>query len=399
MKLLIVTQYFYPENFKCNDMAFELKRRGHDVTVMTAIPNYPVGKFYDGYGVFKKRKEIVHGVKVYRSLLIPRGKGGGLRLALNYLSYTLFASIKAFWMGFTKKYDAIIVHEPSPILVGVPAVIVKKIKKIPLHFWVLDLWPESLTAAGGITNKSVLRLFDKITQWIYKNSNTLLIGSKGYRQSIIQKGDFGNKIKYYPNWVEERLLENDISSIPDFPKGFNIVVAGNMGDAQDLPHILDAMLILKGNPINIIFIGDGRKKDYVENFAFEHSMQDQIICLGRHPLEMMPSFFSKADVLFMALKDEPIFALTVPSRIQAYMSAGKPIVAMINGEGADLINEAQCGWTVHAEDSKALAILLKNLSCMDNSVLVEKGMNGKQYSEKNFNFSTCIDNLEHCLGL
>ena len=399
MKILIVTQYFYPENFKCNDMAFELQRRGHDVTVMTAIPNYPQGVFFEGYGIFRKRKEVINGVKVHRSFLVPRGKGGGLRLALNYLSYTLFASIKAFWFGLTKKYDAIIVHEPSPILVGVPAVIIKKMKNIPLHFWVLDLWPESLTAAGGITNKSILGLFEKITRWIYKHSDTLLIGSKGYRQSIVQKGDFDNKIKYFPNWVEESLVENKSISIPTFPNGFNIVVAGNMGDAQDLPHVLDAMLLLKGKPINIIFIGDGRKKEYVVNFAVEHSLQKQIICLGRYPLEMMPSFFSKADVLFMALKNEPIFALTVPSRIQAYMSAGKPIVAMINGEGADLISEAHCGWSVPAEDSKALATLLLEVSVLENSVLKDKGINGKKYSEKNFRFSACIDNLERSLGI
>lgn len=398
MKILIVTQYFHPENFKCNDMAFELQRRGHDVTVMTAIPNYPKGKFYDGYGVFQKRKEILNGVKIHRSLLIPRGKGGGLRLALNYLSYTLFASLKAIWFGITKKYDVIIVHEPSPILVGVPAIIVKKLQKIPLHFWVLDLWPESLSAAGGINNKSILSVFEKITKWIYRNSDTILIGSKGYRKSIIHKGYFDDKIQYFPNWVEDSLTQSKAFDIPEFPKGFNIVVAGNMGDAQDLPHVMEAMLLLKDKPINLILIGDGRKKDFVEQFATEHSLESQIICMGRYPLEMMPSFFAKADVLFMALKDEPIFALTVPSRIQAYMSAGKPIVAMINGEGADLINEADCGWSVHAEDYKSLALLLDKLSNSDEATLYDKGLNGKRYSEAHFKFSSCMDNLEKCLA-
>lgn len=399
MKILIVTQYFYPENFKCNDMAFELQKRGHDVTVMTAIPNYPKGKFFDGYGVFKNRKEIMNGVKVHRSFLVPRGKGGSIRLALNYLSYTFFSSLKAVWFGLSKKFDAIVVHEPSPILVGVPAVIIKKMQKIPMHFWVLDLWPESLTAAGGIKKKSVLDFFESITKWIYRNSNTLLIGSKGYRQSIVQKGDFDHKIKYFPNWVEESLLERKTYLIPDLPIGFNIVVAGNMGDAQDLPHVLDAMLLLKGKPINIIFIGDGRKKDYVEKFALENNLQNQIHCLGRYPLEYMPAFFSKADILFMALKNEPIFALTIPSRIQAYMSAGKPVVAMINGEGADLIAEADCGWTVPAEDSKSLASLFDELSHLNKVVLDKKGSNGKIYSEKHFKFSTCISNLETCLGV
>lgn len=134
MKILIVSQYFYPENFKCNDMAFELKKRGHDVTVLTGIPNYPKGSFFEGYGIFKRRNETLKGVKIYRTFLIPRGNGGGIRLALNYLSYTLFASLKAFTIGVGQKYDAIIVHEPSPILVGIPAIIVKKFKKFRYTF-------------------------------------------------------------------------------------------------------------------------------------------------------------------------------------------------------------------------------------------------------------------------
>ncbi|MBD5216017.1 MAG: glycosyltransferase family 4 protein [Bacteroidales bacterium] len=396
MKILIVSQYFYPENFKCNDMAFELQKRGHEVTVLTGIPNYPKGKYFDGYGIFKKRKEILYNVEVHRSFLIPRGKGGGVSLALNYLSYTLFASFKALTMGFKRKFDVIIVHEPSPILVGIPAIIIKRIQKIPLYFWVLDLWPESLTAAGGIANKTILRAFEKLTIWIYKNSTVLLIGSKGYRQSINKKGDFDNKIKYFPNWVEES-LNNNTAPIKQilYPDGFNIVVAGNMGDAQDLPHVLDAMLLLKGKPINLIFIGDGRKKYFVEQFSAAHKMDNQIICLGRHPLEQMPSFFSKADILFMSLKDEPIFALTVPSRLQAYMSAGKPVVAMINGEGAELIKESDCGWSVPAEDSKSLAKLFDELSKMDKCILSTKGQNGKAYSDTHFKFSSCIDNLEN----
>lgn len=246
----------------------------------------------------------------------------------------------------------------------------------------------------------MLGLFERLTVWIYKNSTLLLIGSKGYRQSINHKGNFEGKIKYFPNWVEDSLTNTQSVSISNtFPSGFNIVVAGNMGDAQDLPHIMEAMLLLRNKPINMIFIGDGRKKGFVEQFAALHQMEKQILCLGRYPLEYMPSFFSKADVLFMALKDEPIFALTVPSRLQAYMSAGKPVVAMINGEGAELIKESDCGWSVPAEDSNALAKLLDKLSKTDKTILSEKGINGKVYSEQNFKFSSCIDNLENCITL
>lgn len=403
MKVLVVTTHFYPENFKANDMAFELSNRGHEVTVLTPIPDYPQGKFYKGYGVFKRRKEIVNGVEINRSLVIPRHNGSSKWLALNYLSYTFFSIFSAFWLGLKKKFDVVIVHEPSPVMVGIPAIIVKKIQKIPLHFWVLDLWPESLSAAGGIKKNQILSIFERLTKWIYKNSDTLLIGSKGYRKSIISKGDFDDKIKYFPNWVENSLLQNnyDINSndlsLPELPVGFNVVIAGNMGDAQDLPHIMDAAKKVKGKNINFIFIGDGRRKEFVEKYVEDNGLDKQVYCLGRFPLETMPFFFEKADILFFALKNTPIFSLTVPSRLQAYMSAGKPVVAMINGEGADLIKEADCGWSVTAEDSEALAVLLTKLSAESPDILKEKGANGKRYSEKHFGFQNCIDHLEQII--
>lgn len=397
MKILIVTPHFYPENFKCNDMAFELQNRGHEVTVMTAIPDYPEGKFFKGYGIFKRRREKINGVDVRRSLIIPRGNGSSVRLALNYLSYTVFGSLKAIWVGMMNKYDVVIGHETSPVMVGIPGIIIKKLQSIPMHFWVLDLWPESLSAAGGIKNQYILRPFESLTKWIYRNSDKILIGSKGYRRSINQKGDFDPKIEYFPNWVEESLVSTKSYDVPNLPEGFNVMIAGNMGDAQDIPHVMEAACKLKGEKINFIFVGDGRKKEYVEDFVTKNGLEEQVFCLGRFPLEAMPSLFSQASVLFMALKDVPIFSLTVPSRLQAYMSAGKPVVAMINGEGADLIKEADCGWSVPAEDSKALADMLLRLSKEDSEILKQKGENGKKYSKAHFDFKTCIDNLEEII--
>lgn len=401
MKVLIVTPHFYPENFKCNDMAFELNKRGHDVTVMTAIPDYPAGKYHAGYGIFKRRRECVNGVKIHRSFIIPRGSGSSIRLALNYISYSLFSTIKALWFGLIHKYDTIIVHETSPVMVGIPAAIIKRLQHIPMVFWVLDLWPESLSAAVGINNKLILGLFNKLTRCLYENSDMILIGSKGYRTSINNKGAFDAKIHYFPNWVENELASDLIinDGIPKLPDGFNVMIAGNMGDAQDLPHVMDAATKLRDSNINFIFVGNGRKKSYVEEFARNHGLHKQVFCLGQFPLAAMPSLFSQADVLFMALKDDPIFALTVPSRLQAYMSSGKPVISMINGEGAELIQEADCGWSVPAGDSEALAELLKKISLLDKSKLVSKGLNGKRYSELHFNFEQCIDNLEQFIKL
>lgn len=401
MRILIVTPHFYPESFKCNDMAFELIRRGHDVSVMTAIPDYPKGKFYEGYGLFKRRKEVIEGVKVYRSLIIPRGNGSAIRMVLNYISYTFFSIFKSIWLGLTKKYDSIIVFQPSPVMVGIPATIIKKIQKIPLYFWVQDLWPESLATAGGIHNRFILNTFEHLTIWLYNNSDKILISSKGFKKSICAKGDFSSKIIYFPNWVDIAMEGpgNDEYTIPPIPEGFVVMFAGNMGEAQDLPNVLVAANSLKEHRnIIFIFLGDGRKKAWVEEYIKDHGLENTVYCLGRYPLENMPTFFAQADVLFMSLKDEPIFALTVPSRIQAYMAAGKPIVAMINGEGAELINEADCGWTVPAENTKLLAELLRSLTTIDKSLLKDKGNNGKKYCLENFKFSKCMDNLERYIN-
>ena len=224
MKVLLVTQYFYPENFKSNDIALELTKRGHKVTVLNGLPNYPEGRIYETYGCFNKTRAHYQGINVIRTWLFPRGKGGGVRLLLNFFSWALFASIRALFLSFQKQFDVILVHEPSPITQGFPAIVVKKIQKIPLHFWVLDLWPESLTSAGGIKNKNVLWLFTKMVKFIYNNSDKILISSKGFKDSILAKGDNNDKLIYFPNWAEDSILKGDVDyPIPNLPIGFKII--------------------------------------------------------------------------------------------------------------------------------------------------------------------------------
>ena len=397
MKILLVTSHFYPESFKANDMAFELARRGHDVTVLAPIPDYPQGRFYDGYGVFKRRVETVNGVRVIRTLISPRRDGSAKWLGLNYLTYTLFASLRAVWLGMTKRYDAVLVHETSPVMVGIPAVIVKKMRRIPMYFWVLDLWPESLEAAGGIHNRHILGIFRSLTSWIYRNSSRILISSKGFRRSICSMGDFDSRIEFFPNWVDAGLSETATDvAVPDMPEGFNVVFAGNIGDAQDMPHILDAAEALRGSGINFVLVGDGRRREWTMRMVAERKL-DNVVLPGRYPLESMPALFSKADVLFLSLKNDPIFALTVPAKLQAYMAAAKPIVAMINGEGAETVAEAGCGWSVPAEDSAALASTLREIASLPAAELAVRGQNGLEYCRRNYMMDRCIDHLESIL--
>lgn len=401
MKILLVTQYFYPENFKSNDIAFELAKRGYDVTVLTGLPNYPKGKIYKGYGIFKKRKETVNGVKTIRTLVIPRGKGGGMMLALNYISWAVIASFRAFFLALNKKFDTVIVHETSPITQGFPALVIKKIQSIPIYFWVLDLWPESLQSAGGINNRYVLDFFTAVTRLMYRKSDKILISSRGFRQSILEKGDFADKLIYFPNWAEDifsNINKSENLSLPELPNGFRIIFAGNIGEAQDFEHVMKAALLLKENKsIKFILIGDGRKKLWVDNFINKNNLNDTVYAIGRFPIETMPYFFSKADVMLLSLKDDYIFSLTAPAKLQAYMAAKKPVVAMINGEARNLIAESGCGLSVPACDSKGLADNILELQAMHPDKLKNMGLSGFNYYKKYFTKDICITNLENIL--
>lgn len=401
MRILVVTNHFYPEVFRVNDVAFELVSRGHDVTVITSIPNYLHGHYLSGYGLFKKRREVVNGVKVIRVPVIPRGNGRGVRIFLNYLSFLIMASWCAFLFSFRRKFDRVFVHETSPVTVGIPALILKWRQKIPLYFWVLDLWPESLMAGGGITNKQILGVFKWITCLIYKNSDKILISSRGFRQSILEKGDFEKKIIYFPNWGEDVFLTPAAATqLPELPDGFIVMYAGNIGEAQGFETIMAAATQLKGNSrIKWVFLGNGRKRKNIEDFVRQNHLEHTIYLLGAYPIEKMPSFFARANVLLVTLKDEMIFNLTVPAKLQAYMAASKAVCAVLNGEGAEIVNEARNGCTVPAGNVELLVEQIIRLSECSPQELEQLGKNGFDYYNNYFKKDICMDNLCRIMDL
>jgi glycosyltransferase involved in cell wall biosynthesis len=401
LRLCIFTNHFFPEDFKVNDIAFELTKRGYEITVITAIPDYPQGKFYNGYSLFKRRKEYVNGVLVYRLPIIPRGKGKRINIILNYVSYFISVLFFTFLFLYKKEYDAVFVHLTSPFFIGLSAVFLKRKKHIPLIFWVLDLWPESLSAAGGITNKFILATQIKLVQFVYNNSDKILIGSKGFRKSICEKGNYGDKLIYFPNWAEKVTLPKDISIYEQFEPfvrftddDFVILFAGNIGSAQNLGCVLDVAFKFKNNKsIKFVFLGDGRQREPLIKKMRSYNLSGTVFFPGRFPLESMPFFMQQADVLLVSLKDELIFNLTVPSKLQFYMAQGKPVLAMLNGDGAELINEARCGIAVPANDSLALQSAIDRLFNMTKDELKNIGSNGKKYYEEHFQKKDKIDQL------
>jgi len=397
MKILIVSQYFYPELFRVNDLAAGMKERGHEVTVLTGLPNYPKGKIYEGYGFFKNLESEYQGIKIIRSWLVPRGNSGGLRLMLNYLSFALFSSI---W-GIIKlrgKYDIIFVHEVSPIFVGIPALVMKWRFRAPVFFWILDLWPESLTAAGNITSPAILKPVKMVVRFVYKYSDKLLIASQAFRPSVLSFQVQPDKLYYLPNWSEATALPDrtaDFQYASLIPEGFKIMFAGNVGESQDFPAILDAAEKLKEyTSIKWLIIGSGRRVEWIKNEIAARGLENNFLLLGQYPLELMGGFINHADVMLVTLKKDPIFALTVPAKLQAYMAWGKPVLTMLDGECSRIVKEANAGLVANSGDSEQLARNILEMYRMSETERTETGNNALKYYKENFDRNLLLDQLE-----
>ncbi|NNM59925.1 MAG: glycosyltransferase family 4 protein [Legionellales bacterium] len=397
MNILIVTQYFWPESFRINDLAVSLKKLGHTVTVLTSCPNYPEGRIYEGYGWFKKTTEIYEGITIKRVPVIPRGKNNPIKLCLNYLSYVISASLLGLFYC-REKIDVIFVYEPSPITVGLPAIFLKKWKKAKLFFWVQDLWPETLEAVGMVRSPSLLKCLDKLSAFIYRHCDKILIQCEGFKESVEKKGVNAEKIYYFPNWAEEvyRPLTRSESKVDQslFSQGFNIVFAGNLGVAQSLETIVSAAEKLQAyQDIHWFILGDGRQADWLAEQVKEKKLTQHVHLLGRHPMEHMPEYFAMADILLVTLKYDPVFSITIPAKIQSYLACGKPIVGALSGFGADLIKNSGAGFAGEAEDAEQLAKNILLCYNMNKTQLNTMGENGLQYCREHFDRNKLIVSL------
>ena len=401
MKILFVCQYFYPEVFRGNDIALHWAEDGHEVHVVTGIPNYPDGVFHQGYGWFKKRHEVVNGVRVTHLPIIPRGNNK-IMLMLNYFSYFIVGWVYMLFHALFHKYDRVFVQQLSPVMMSAPGVLYKRIRKTPLYTWVLDLWPESLTAAGGINNKYVLAFFKHYVKSEYKHSDKILISSRSFEKSILEYGDYKDKIVYYPQWSDaspnDNVNKND--TLPELPEGFKLMFAGAVGEAHGFECTMEAARLTKEQKeIKGVIVGDGRKLEWVREYVKEHGLEETVYTLGRFPAEAMPWFFGQADVMLVTLSDDPLFKLYAPAKISSYMAAGKPIVAVLNGEGAEMIRDAGCGWTLAAGDAEGFAKLAIDLSRKDASELAAKGANAAKYYDEHFVKEKCLKKLDDLMGI
>ena len=401
MRILVVSQYFWPENFRVNDLVKEWVQRGHQVTVLTGIPNYPTGKVFEAYQSQPRAFASYEGAEVVRVPMLPRGSGG-LRLILNYLSFVVGGGVFGPWHLRGKPADVIFVFEPSPVTVGLPAVWLGKIKKAPVVFWALDLWPETLSAIGVVRSSRVLGLVGHLVSYIYNRCGLVLGQSRGFLKSITRYCDDKVKIRYFPSWAEEVFKDDSVQPAPEVPKwteGFTVVFAGNIGEAQDLPAVLDAAERLKDNTnVRWVIVGDGRKSDWLQAEVGRRGLDKQVLLPGRFPVERMPSFYAHADALLVSLKRDPVFSMTIPGKVQSYLMAGIPLLGMLDGEGAAVISDAQAGLTCEAGDGSGLAQAVLALAAMPTAERKQMGMNGRDYAQLEFGRTQLMDRLEALLA-
>jgi colanic acid biosynthesis glycosyl transferase WcaI len=398
MNLLIITNHFWPENFRINDLALGLINRGHRVTVLTGVPDYPEGRFFPGYGIFKRRREDYQGIKIWRVPLVPRGQGGKLRLTLNFLSYALCSCLLAPWY-FPGSFDLMLVFETSPVTVGLPALVLKRLKNIPIMFWVQDLWPESLSATGAVSSSFLLSLVGLVVQLIYRGSDLILAQSRAFFPSIVKYGGSREKIVSFPTSAEAFYrpvkLEAEAPERALLPQGFKVMFAGNIGAAQDFETILAAAEMLKDRPdLHWVILGDGRRRAWVEEQVQARGLRGTVHLLGRYPPEAMPRFFALADALLVTLKKEPIFALTTPAKVPSYLACSKPIIASLDGEGARVVQEAGVGLNGPAGNPAALADSVLAMYHLSPSQRRAMGLRGRGYFMKHFEREMLLDRLE-----
>jgi len=395
--ILVVSQYFYPETFRINDMCQEWVKRGYKVTVITGIPNYPMGKTFEGYGLNKRRHEIWNNIEIYRIPLIPRGTGS-IGMMANYASF----AISGIVVGLIKKIKADLVFsfEVSPMTQVLTGITFAKKLGVPHYLYVQDLWPENIMTVTGITNSVVIKPIDKMVDYIYKNTDHIFATSPSFVDAICNrkiKVD-RRKVHYWPQYAEEFYQPCERKFVPEIPKddSFKVIFTGNIGTAQGLQILPKTAKHLKDANVKFIIVGDGR---YLEEFNAEvekNGVGEKFIMVSRQPAERIPELLSACDVAFLSFQDAELWRKTIPAKLQSYMACGMPIIASAAGETERVVKEAACGICCKISDAEGLAEAILNMSNQDVS---EMGKNSRRYFEEHFDKEKLMDEMDRYLNI
>lgn len=386
MRVLVFSQYFWPESFRINDVVSSLRKEGCEVVVLTGKPNYPDGRIFDGFKVWGTQVQThPEGYKIFRTPLLPRGRGGALRMVANYLSFV--ASAAWFGRGLLRgqNFDVILVYAPSPILQAIPAIALARSKRASLVTWVQDLWPESLLATGFVRNRIALKAIEHVVRWIYRRNDLLLVQAKAFLPPVRELAG-STPVVFHPNPGEvpsEAGLQGAPATL-ELDPGFNVVFAGNLGSVQALDSILDAASLLAVHTdIRIVLIGSGSRAEWLTQQVAERGLSN-VRLPGRYPAAQMPAILAQASAMLVTLIDHPIFSMTVPSKVQTYLAAGRPVIAALRGEGAQVLEEAGAGIVCEPENPAELANAILTIRGMPKETLNALGAAGKRYFTENY---------------
>ena len=388
--ILIISQYFYPESFRINDISRELVKRGYRVTVVTGIPNYPEGRFYKGYGLFKRRTENWDGIRIIRLPILSRGRSS-VRLVLNYYSFVVSGW---FWSHFTRvKADTVFSFETSPMTQVLVGEWYSRRRKLPHCVYVQDLWPDNLEAVGGVHNRMILQHYQRLSDRLYRNSSVLLATSPSFVEAIRQRLDSNEKeqekVRYFPQYAEDCYRPQAREKVPEIPDDarFKIVFTGNIGNAQGL-EILPKTARLLREDVCFVIVGSGRSLEKLRAEAAD--VQDRFLFIDRQAPERIPALLAACDVAFVSFMDNPVFRRTIPAKLQSYMACGMPILASASGETERVVSEADCGVCCELGNAEALAEGIERLRSANLSAM---GRNALAYAERHFNKAELIGQL------
>lgn len=392
MHILVVSQFFYPESFRYNEIAAELASRGYKITVVTGIPNYPMGKFFPGYSWTKKRRENWKGIDIIRIPLVARGKSN-LGMILNYYSFVISGW---FWNRFNKiEADMVLSFESSPMTQLKVGCGYARKHKVPHYIYVQDLWPENVETVTGIHNRLIIGPIDRMVDKIYKQVDKIFVTTPSFVDAIVnrKKPVDRHKVYYWPQFAEEFYRPMDKQSVDGLPDddSFKIAFTGNIGFAQGLEILPKTASILKDKNVRFIIVGDGRYQAGFEKLIDEMGVRDKFILLPRVPAQRIPVILSACDAGFISFANSPLWKMSIPAKLQSYMACGKAIIASASGETKRIINEADCGICCEIGNAEALA---EGISSLINSDIDTMGMKARAYFEKNFSKSILMDEFE-----
>jgi len=390
--ILVVSQYFYPETFRINDMCQEWVKRGYKVTVVTGIPNYPMGKTFEGYGLTKKRHEFWNGIEIYRIPLIPRGSSS-IGMMMNYVSFMVSGMLAGKLKNI--KADYVFSFEVSPMTQVLTGISFAKKLHVPHYLYVQDLWPENVITVTDISNPAVIKPIDKMVDYIYKNMDEIFATSPSFVDAICNRKVpvDRSKVHYWPQYAEEFYQPCEKKAVDEIPDddSFKVIFTGNIGTAQGLQILPKTAELLKDENVKFVMVGDGR---YLEEFNKEvesRNVVEKFVMVPRQPAERIPELLAACDSAFLSFQDAELWTMTIPAKLQSYMACGMPVIAAAQGETERVIDEAQCGVCSAIGNAEELSMKIREMMAAD---LAEMGKKGREYFETHFDKQMLMDQME-----